>query len=162
MTTSTCTDAVLADSLLVYNKLLHGVDKASAITTQFDKWSFTAIKLAKASTRNHANCVIKSFFHYLSCTMCFPQSCVLAQLAKCADLPDEDTGYDYVAQPQPGYTGYTTSYYHRALLALDTVNTGALAMAGFVAGAAVVAIAQVMLKARSGHGVSSASSYQLV
>ncbi|KAG9413863.1 hypothetical protein AC1031_013072 [Aphanomyces cochlioides] len=94
-------------------------------------------------------------------TKCFPQSCVLAQLAKCADLPEKETGYDYVAQPQPGYTGYIPSYYHRALLALDTVNTGALAMAGFVAGAAVIAIAQVMLKTRTGHGVPSAS-YQLV
>ncbi|CAK4973950.1 unnamed protein product [Aphanomyces euteiches] len=94
-------------------------------------------------------------------TQCFPQSCVLAQLAKCADLPEKETGYDYVAQPQPGYTGYIPSYYHRALIALDTVNTGALAMAGFVAGAAVIAIAQVMLKTRAGHGVPSAS-YQLV
>ncbi|RHY09487.1 hypothetical protein DYB36_000500 [Aphanomyces astaci] len=93
-------------------------------------------------------------------TKCFPQSCVLAQLAKCIDVPEkEETGYDYVTKPQPGYNGYRNSYYQRSMVALETVNTGVLAMAGFVAGAAVVVVAQVMLKART---TGAASSYLLV
>ncbi|KDO18465.1 hypothetical protein SPRG_15343 [Saprolegnia parasitica CBS 223.65] len=61
----TCTDAALADSLLVYNKLLRDVNTALDVTPQFDQWSFTTIKLALASTRNHADCVIKGFLNYL-------------------------------------------------------------------------------------------------
>ncbi|KAF0716747.1 hypothetical protein As57867_002681, partial [Aphanomyces stellatus] len=65
-TTDTCVDAALADSLLVYNKLLREVNTALAVTPQFDEWTFTTLKLALASTRNHADCVIKSFFNYLN------------------------------------------------------------------------------------------------
>ncbi|ETW00615.1 hypothetical protein H310_07186 [Aphanomyces invadans] len=93
-------------------------------------------------------------------TRCFPQSCVLAQLAKCMDVPEKvETGYDYVTKPQPGYNGYRNNYYQRSMLALESVNTGVLAMAGFVAGAAVVVVAQVMLKTRA---TGAASSYLLV
>ncbi|OQR85114.1 hypothetical protein ACHHYP_12261, partial [Achlya hypogyna] len=64
-TAETCTNAALADSLLVYNRLLSDVNTALAVTPQFDQWSFTTIKLALASTRHHADCVIKAFFNYL-------------------------------------------------------------------------------------------------
>ncbi|KAF0693135.1 Aste57867_15855 [Aphanomyces stellatus] len=94
-------------------------------------------------------------------TKCFPQSCVLAQLAKCVDIPEKETGYDYVAQPAPGYNGYRPSGYQRSLMALETVHVGVLAVSGFVAGAAVIVVAQVLTKLRRGGAVSS-PTYQLV
>ncbi|OQR80903.1 hypothetical protein THRCLA_11915, partial [Thraustotheca clavata] len=80
---STCADAALADSLLVYNKLLRDVNTALDVTPQFDQWSFTTIKLALASTRNHADCVIKSFFHYLG--GCAKSSVLPKRDLKCLD-----------------------------------------------------------------------------
>ncbi|KAF0752004.1 hypothetical protein AaE_006194, partial [Aphanomyces astaci] len=43
-TTDSCVDAALADSLLVYNRMLREVNTALSITTQFDQWTFTAVK----------------------------------------------------------------------------------------------------------------------
>ncbi|KAF0703520.1 hypothetical protein As57867_007589, partial [Aphanomyces stellatus] len=45
-TTDTCVDAALADSLLVYNKLLREVNTALAVTPQFDEWTFTTLNVA--------------------------------------------------------------------------------------------------------------------
>lgn len=102
-------------------------------------------------------------------TKCFPESCVMSQLAQCMEIPDkdEDTGYNYVAQPTYGYQGYRpASYgngnygkYPRTLMGMESTSLAGLAAAGFVAGAAVVAIAQVMLKARAS---ASAQPYMLV
>ncbi|OQR84113.1 hypothetical protein THRCLA_10860 [Thraustotheca clavata] len=90
---------------------------------------------------------------------CFPQACVLAQLAQCMDIPAPatPTGYDYVAKPESGYNGYRPSSYQRpstynsytrSLLGVESSTTSYLAFGGFVAGIVVVAIAQIALQKR--------------
>lgn len=90
---------------------------------------------------------------------CFPQACVLAQLAQCMDIPAPatPTGYDYVAQPAPGYNGYRPSSYQRpstynsytrSMLGMETSTTSFLALGGFIAGVVVVAVAQVVMQKR--------------
>ncbi|KDO18462.1 hypothetical protein SPRG_15340 [Saprolegnia parasitica CBS 223.65] len=94
-------------------------------------------------------------------TKCFPQSCVLAQLSQCMDIPEPTymaIGYDYVAEPTDGYNGYrpssyqrpssyaTYNQYSRALMASASTSSTYLATFGFVAGVVVVVVAQVVLR----------------
>lgn len=99
---------------------------------------------------------------------CFPQACILSQLATCMEIPEKKAyGYDYVAQPyyapaqaQAGYGApqyghqQPSAGYHQAssyssyqtLLASGAGeiqnNYAALSTVGFVAGIAVAAIVQ--------------------
>jgi len=108
---------------------------------------------------------------------CFPQACVLSQLASCMELPEKEYssyGYDYVNEPyeksnsqyyhdrQPAHhsPGYgSSSYGYQALLAAKAGqgSVAAFASIGFVAGVAVIAIAQAVINQRR-----SASNQQLV
>ena len=112
---------------------------------------------------------------------CFPQACVLSQLASCMEIPEKEYssyGYDYVNEPygnsnsqyyheqqqyhEPAHhsSGYgSSSYGYQALLAAKAGqgSVAAFASIGFVAGVAVIAIAQAVINQRR-----SANNQQLV
>jgi len=87
---------------------------------------------------------------------CFPQACVLSQLASCMEVPVKEKksyGYDYVNAPKGNSYSQQKNQYSSGYGALLAAKAGpgsvtALASVGFVAGVAVIAIAQAVINQR--------------